>query len=124
MGVVSSEYRRASLNLGAVARQLGISESYLCRVFKRELGVRVPAYIRWVRAGQAERLIKESDQSVKEIAVGVGFEHTSQLDRAFGARYGCSPTDYRAGLRLLTAPRVEAGPSGSLGGTEKPTPRK
>lgn len=93
--MVESDYGVPQLNLNLVSQRLGLTKPYLCRVFKREVGIGLPQYVRRVRAQQAEKLLRETVFSIKEITAAVGFRYVTQLDRAFKATYGCVPKEYR-----------------------------
>jgi transcriptional regulator GlxA family with amidase domain len=47
------------------------------------------------RLSQAAFLLKNTELSVEEIALAVGYENKSYFHRIFTARYGTSPKKYR-----------------------------
>lgn len=96
LAIVEADYSSPRLDLERISRQVGVSKSHFCRVFRRELGVGFPKYLRMLRARRAETLLRETMLSVKEVAAAVGFDYVVQLDRAFRAGYACSPSEYRA----------------------------
>lgn len=95
MSIIESDYRAPHLNLGLIGQKLGLTKAHLCRVFKREVGVGLPEYVCRVRARAAEKLLRESLLSIKEISAAVGFTYVTQLDRAFKVALGCTPREYR-----------------------------
>ena len=103
--IVESDYGAPNLSLDLISRRLGLTKPYLCRVFRRELGIGIPEYLRRVRAHQAEKLLRETVLSVKEITATVGFTYVTQLDRAFKGTFGCTPKNYRRNIfgRTLTS---------------------
>ena len=99
LALIESDYAVTNLNLDQISSRLRITKAHLCRIFRRQVGVGVPAYIVRVRIEEAERLTKETVLSMKEIAAAVGFAYPSQLNRAFKETYGCTPTKYRSRIR-------------------------
>jgi transcriptional regulator GlxA family with amidase domain len=78
-----------------LARQVQLSPSHLRRLFKRETGVRLGAWLTEQRLQRAAQLLRHSYLSVKEITHAVGYEHVSSFTRAFERRFGDSPRRYR-----------------------------
>jgi two-component system response regulator YesN len=85
----------AAYNIGELAAQLHLSPSHLQRLFKRETGVRMGAWLMALRLEKAAYLLANSYLSVKEIARSAGYEHVSSFIRAFEHRYVLCPTRYR-----------------------------
>ncbi|MCB2192658.1 MAG: helix-turn-helix domain-containing protein [Deltaproteobacteria bacterium] len=94
---ISAHYSQESMSPESIARQHGISVSYLHRVFK-PYGKTVLEVMREKRLQAAKRQLSNPDLaglSVTEIAYRVGFKHPSDFSRAYKARYGRSPKDAR-----------------------------
>jgi|SRR5579859_7013678 len=100
IGMIESDYSVPQLNLGLISQQLGFTKPYLCRVFKREVGMGIPEYVCRVRVRAAEKLLRETVLSIKEVAAAVGFTYITQLGRAFKGIYGCAPKEYRRKISL------------------------
>jgi AraC-like DNA-binding protein len=86
------------LSADRVARAQGISRRRLDQVLRRAMGVSVSAQIWNRRLEQAAAdLIDPRRQSltVSQIAFGAGFEDAAHFSRAFKARFGLSPRDWR-----------------------------
>ena len=93
--VIDRKYADASLTVDSVARLIGISTQHVCRVLRRERGLTFADLLRDVRLQEAQRLLRESSCSMKEIAFRVGFRHPSQFTRAFIGTCGVSPSQFR-----------------------------
>lgn len=78
-----------------IARRVGLSADYLTACFRQELGKTPIAYLNCYRVYQAKRLLKESDQTVTEIAFNVGFSDSGYFARVFKREVGVSPQAYR-----------------------------
>jgi AraC-like DNA-binding protein len=87
-----------SWSVSELATRVGLSESRLRYLFDSCLGVSVAAYIRERRLQHVARRLSTTFDDVQQIANSVGFGSTSLRDfrRAFGERFGMSPTTYRA----------------------------
>jgi AraC-like DNA-binding protein len=84
-----------SCSVSELAREVHISPAHLQRIFKQKTGLRVSDLIGEHRLQKAARLLASSDQSIKEIAYAVGYEHHSSFVRAFHRRFAQSPSLYR-----------------------------
>jgi len=93
--VIDRKFSDPSLTIEGVAGLVGISAQHVCRVLRRERGLTFADLLRDVRLREAQRLLRESSYSMKEIAFRVGFRHPSQFTRAFNGSYGVSPSEYR-----------------------------
>jgi len=93
--VIAQRYREPGLSLRTVAREVGVSSEYLCRLLKRHTGRGFVAHLHQRRVREAQRLLRETGLSVKEIAFQIGFERTSHFDLRFRSVCGESPTAYR-----------------------------
>lgn len=88
-------YRKISLD--DIALYVGISPSYLSRIFKSETGLNITSYITKLKMEKAASLIKaaHSDTYLKEIALQVGIEDQLYFSRIFKKYYGISPSEYK-----------------------------
>ncbi|MGQ9840383.1 MAG: substrate-binding domain-containing protein [Anaerolineae bacterium] len=84
-----------------IARHVGMDEDYLTACFRNELGVTPIAYLNRYRINQARRLLSETDRSITEIALVVGFSDSGYFSRVFRRETGCSPEAYRRAGRAF-----------------------
>lgn len=73
----------------------GLSEQYLCRIFKAAVGLRPVEYILRKRIDTARSYLDKTDLSINEIADRCGFNNTSYFYRNFKKFTGTSPLSYR-----------------------------
>ncbi len=73
----------------------GLSEQYLCRLFKQTTGMRPMEYMLRCRINTARTCLERSDMSIAEIARISGFHNTSYFYRNFRKFTGMSPLAYR-----------------------------
>ncbi|MBQ8579955.1 MAG: helix-turn-helix transcriptional regulator [Oscillospiraceae bacterium] len=83
------------INVQLLAQRLRISPNYLSAVFKSETGMRLTEYITNVKMQEAARLIRETQRSVAEISVEVGYENANYFSSLFKKQYGVTPSEYR-----------------------------
>ena len=83
------------LNVEDIADAIGISASYLSRVFKKETGSSVSDYIREQKIDAAINLLKFSDYPIVEISERFGFSSQSHFTQAFKNVTGMTPYEYR-----------------------------
>ena len=65
------------------------------RCFKGMYGAPVYTYLRTYRLQIAEKLLREGQLSVGEIAVEIGYTNPNKFTSAFRAEYGMTPTEYK-----------------------------
>lgn len=75
--------------------ELGVSASYLSRLFKKETGDSVSAYIRRQKIEKAKNLLRYSDYSVIDIANRLSFSSQSHFIQQFREIVGVTPKKYR-----------------------------
>lgn len=82
------------LTLASISANVNLSSSYLCRVFRSEVGTSITSYLNNLRIRKAATLIKESKFSLKEISVMVGIDDQLYFSRLFKKCMGISPSEY------------------------------
>ncbi len=83
------------LTLPQIADALFVSQAHLGRVFKAEWGMTPHQYLTQCRLRAADRLLKNQELSVADIASLTGFYSSSHLVHAFKKVYGTTPARYR-----------------------------
>lgn len=88
-----------SLPIGLLARQCHLSEPHFRRVFKTHIGMAPKQYIARMRAELAQSMLRDTRQTVLEIAYACGYETLSAFNRSFKLLTGLSPMQYRKAKR-------------------------
>lgn len=83
------------LKTGSIADYLGISPSYLSRLFAKEMGMSLSSYIKNQRLSAAAQMLQYSDYSIAEIAEYFEFSSQSHFTSAFQEKYQTTPKRYR-----------------------------
>jgi AraC family transcriptional regulator len=86
----------ASFSMARVAQAAGRHEIHVAREFRRFYGTSVGAYLRRLRTEKAAQLLAATQQTITDIALDCGFASHSHLCREFKARFGVTPSRYRA----------------------------
>lgn len=78
-----------------IERVSGLSYKYAGTLFKEATGRTIKEYQYMLRLDQAERLLRETDRQISEIALLTGFSDVFYFSRIFHRERGCSPSQYR-----------------------------
>ncbi len=91
------------LDIPALARIAFVSEAHFIRTFRATFGETPHRYLQRRRVERAMFLLRETDASVTDICLDVGFASLGTFSRTFSAIVGQSPTAYRAAAADLRA---------------------
>ncbi len=83
------------LTVRILSEKLGISESHISTVFKKEIGIAVSEYIRRLRIDTAKSPLQYTEFSCLEIAEYLCFSSDCHFSRVFSRYTGQSPRKYR-----------------------------
>lgn len=86
---------KEKIHLDELAEYIGVSSSYLSRLFKKEMGICLSEYIVDVKVECAANMLKYSGRSISYIAEYVGFPTQSYMGKMFKERTGMTPKQYR-----------------------------
>ena len=86
-----------------LARRVGTTPKGLESVFRIVLGTSVSGFVSAQRLSRARRLLETTDKTIADIAAECGYCDHSHFIKAFRARWGRPPGDYRAATRSATA---------------------
>ena len=87
------------ITLSEVSDALYINKNYLCRLFKKETGMTVNAYITSARISRARHLLRTTEHSITHIAGEVGFGDLCLFTKNFKKEIGLTPREYRSQMR-------------------------
>lgn len=77
-----------------ISEELNVSESHLARIFKKEMGQTVTAFIQESKIGECLELVKSGSYSMTDIAFMFGFSSSSYFSSVFNKVMGISPRKY------------------------------
>lgn len=78
-----------------LSKQFLMNPTTLKKVFKNVYGTSLAAHIKQHRMEHAANLLKETDMTIAQIALAVGYESQSRFTAAFKETYDVLPTAYR-----------------------------
>ena len=93
--IIDEMYADPLLSLHMISEEIGISQSYVSRMFKKKYGIGIAQYINQVRIFNAKKLIQEGSLNIKTISIQVGFSSDVQFIRVFKKMEGITPGAYR-----------------------------
>ena len=74
-----------------------MSEFHFSRLFKKATGLSPSLHFIRQRVAKAQQLLQETDSSILEIGMAVGYSSPSHFAQIFRRETGLSPSDYRRG---------------------------
>lgn len=83
----------------SLAKRVNMSPRNLSRIFSRECGVGLIAFLNDARIDAARRLLESTSHTVAEIAKRCGYDSADALRRTFARRLHISPIEYRHRFR-------------------------
>ena len=93
--IINKQYGMPSLSLSTIARMVYVSDSYMSRSFKSEMGLGLSEYLNRFRIERAQSLMIVDQVSVKTASALCGFEDYSYFLRTFKKYTGLTPKDFR-----------------------------
>ncbi len=84
-----------NLSTEQLANMAGLSVSHFERRFRHAFGASPRQYLVRVRVEHAAKLLRETEQTVSEIAHSCGFYDHAHFSRSFRRIMSCSPSQYR-----------------------------
>lgn len=83
------------ITVADAAAYVGYTPNYFNTCFRQQMGVPFGEYLRQMRLGYGENLLRSSQMPVTEVAYESGFGSLSYFSRCFCKQYGISPQEYR-----------------------------
>lgn len=90
-----AEHLAGDLSVPVLAKRAGMSDRSFARHFHSETGHTPARAVEQIRIETAQRLLCETQQSIKEIAARCGFGSEDTMRRSFVRARGVTPLDYR-----------------------------
>lgn len=93
--IIQDNYLNRDFSIITVSESLGMSASYLGKVFKRATGESFSRYVLNERMKVACTKLAETDEPIDSIVYSVGFGDTPYFYKLFKQVNGCTPAKYR-----------------------------
>jgi len=93
--MIMDEQVSGEIDLNTLASQLNLSYSWFRKTFKEYTGHSPARYFQLLKLRRAQRLLSDTEMSIKEIAYSLGFKSTEHFFAIFKKHTGCTPSSYR-----------------------------
>ncbi|ASP86750.1 AraC family transcriptional regulator (plasmid) [Sinorhizobium meliloti] len=91
------EHLAEPFNLAKLSETVGMSEFHFSRLFKKATGISPSRSFIRQRVARAQLLLQETDTSIIEIGMSVGYSSPSHFAQVFRRETGLPPSHYRRG---------------------------
>lgn len=99
VGAYLTEHMTEKVTLEQLSAVFHVSGTHIKNSFRQVYGESVYAYIRTQKMQAAALLLRDSDETVLEIAGRFGYDNASKFTGAFRDVMGMTPTEYRAEIQ-------------------------
>lgn len=89
------EHPEQTFSLELLAREINLSPTHFCRMFRKATGITPHQFILKCRLQRAEHLLQNSDLSIASIAEASGFSSQFYFTRLFMKKMGKNPSAHR-----------------------------
>jgi AraC family transcriptional regulator len=83
------------IRLADLAKTVGMSQYYFCRLFRQSVGVSPYQYVIGQRVERAKQLLEKKDVAIADVALACGFANQDHLTKMFRRLIGMTPKAYR-----------------------------
>lgn len=97
--ILEEQYCSPDFSVSMLADQFHVSVAYMSYFFKKNYGKNFSEYLWSMRLEKAKQLLTESDQSIDQVSVSVGYLNSSSFRRKFKQETGESPSAYRSAYK-------------------------
>jgi len=102
------QHMSCSFSATELSAMLGSSEKKLNEAFRRAYGLTAFAWLREERHRIARQMLAETDASIKDFGLNLGYSSSQNFATAFRERFHCSPKEFRAELNKQSLSRIDA----------------
>ena len=93
LGFCAKQYKE-EISLEKLAKELGVSKSYISHIFTNKIHMSFRDYINSIRLNAAMPLLRQGELNITDIALESGFGTVRTFNRAFKKKFGVSPREY------------------------------
>lgn len=92
---IKSNATDANVTISDIADHAGFSTDYFNRIFMMHTGFTVMSYVNYTRTKEAINFLRNTDESILDIALSLGYDSHEGFIKAFKKYYGMTPSEYR-----------------------------
>ncbi len=93
MNYLKNHYKDVTLD--ELAENFSLSKPYLSKYIKENAGITFQEAVKKARMKKARTMLKDSNQTVENIAATVGYDNVEHFNRLFKKTYGMTPVQFR-----------------------------
>lgn len=106
---MNQHYMDSGLSLNLIAEEIGISASYLSRIFADTYHMRFTQMLNHLRIEKSKELLADETILIRDISTAVGFLTIQNFMRVFKQLTGVTPSEYRAAQSAINDCRKDSG---------------
>lgn len=95
LNYIAEHYKDNDISITPIAHSLGVSESHLSHVFKKETSYTIIGYLTQYRVHTAMKLLQDCRYKVYEVSEMVGYRDVAYFGSIFKKLTGISPSEYQ-----------------------------
>lgn len=95
LNYIAEHYQENDISITPIAHSLGVSESHLSHVFKKETSYTIIGYLTQYRVHAAMKLLQDCRYKVYEVSEMVGYRDVAYFGSIFKKLTGISPSEYQ-----------------------------
>lgn len=96
--IININYANKNLSLELIADMVGVSASYVGKLFKKFTSNTVSDHITHTRLEVAKKLLSSTDYSIDKITEKIGLTYSNYFYRVFKKAYGITPSEYKKNI--------------------------
>ena len=93
--IIESSFHQPSFSIQSLADSFQTSIAYMSYLVKKELHQNFSEYLWSLRESKARELLRDTDMSIDDISLAVGYFNASSFRRKFKQKTGLTPSQYR-----------------------------
>ena len=90
------ENYKKDIAINTLAEHVGLSYSHVRKIFNDETGENIVNYINNMRIEEAQRLLRQTNMNINDIALSLGYNNKQSFNRFFKKYVGINPGEYRS----------------------------
>lgn len=83
------------ITLDSLAEKYYLNKSYICRIFRKTMGISLVTYLQYKRILEAQTMLLNSDKPIIDIAMDCGFSNVQHFYRVFKKITNLTPIEYK-----------------------------
>ncbi|OWZ84079.1 helix-turn-helix domain-containing protein [Natranaerobius trueperi] len=84
-----------NISLNDIAEVVCLNPYYISHIFKKEIGISFIEYLTYKRMQKAKYLLLDTNETISEIAIRVGYSDPNYFSRVFKKYFGSPPSNFR-----------------------------